>query len=1118
MCLGNRAESSSHYINSQLGALYENAQKCTEKHGTGFKPTMSAVEYGTCLFEFYGPGKHSRYQPSRLDLPFFAKFGRPRIEFVCNHEVILFLDLQEGHYNLDITKISPKQELHETIEACTIAFRIAFSTQAIENIRCSAIGNSEDYTVILHVLDMNSAVFEPDLSELPDTTTAADGRGLFAGERKLNALTHYLAKFYLQTLKRAGHHVLHSLPDFDNLSSTTAHIDYSVISQSTLSTDSLFGISINDINTFLRGLWLQAAAFIDEHGLSQDTITQSFLAELRVPAADALDDMNLHLYFGPLHIQPLCKREIVLYLNIQDIHVGPFNEEPIHKLTDWKFAFIVDIIDEVTDEGSIKRIRLDLTTARFCEHLSVFGEYDDVDVLVRVKSILVRYITMYYLAILEASETTVIFQHDKRVHVEVDDQAEPGDDGEHGQGVDDNDFHVHDCTCPDETMCGHTGGVRWGVIQKRILSHTQSEGFDLITAVTQGAINAHFKALWEAARRALNSNAGPTWESPEREAETCLADFAFVHPDHGDEVFFASSFGPPKLQLVCREDSCSVILYLHIVEGYMKTLGTGKSLQPGSEPYSFSHWRLAFEIDLKLDESTEDTISEAILKRLGRQDSSGLNQLTLDLSTTRFNLSLSTIPGLLDGTDYRAIRARREALVYYTQMCYFPAFKRARHQVLYTIPTRVKNDHDNQLHTLTSLKFQIAPFSYETDAKPIEGLYGRYRAIFERNAILIRGMTDGRPLPTHPLPRNVNWISGVGKEVPYGTVCLSRKTFLEARLLALLERFNRDTTIVPSFSGVDSGEWILKLTTWSKHGTKKNYGCKWREIPTTSDESLDFEWRNRDEWRYEYEGDFEGNGLYTVNCRTRNVLSIPTSRSDKFIISIKGMMRLGLSYVGESKDWNAEMHANWSANIVFSSDASGLQIRLSSAQIVPQIRSSHFAPGAPGESTHAKIFKHLRDEFPSTVDFEGLMSELRATFEGAWSGLLVHAHELVIACPVFNRHGDLMFELSVRGPSIEGIPARNGGLRGNQAGVLGQAAANTNGKVNGNSNKGGWFHNVVQSIVSKPITQHTQFRASHTTKSGAVTNHPVTQQPSPVTEVEDFPESEINTDSDEEEL
>ena len=136
---------------------------------------------------------------------------------------------------------------------------------------------------------------------------------------------HYLTKFYLPTLKRAGHHVLYSLPDFDNLKVTGAHTDYSVINQRSLTTDTIYGIHTEEINTFLRGLWLQAAAHIDEYGLSEQTVTESFLAELRT--VGTVDDLHLHLQFGPLYVQPLCKREVILYVDVQDVlvHLGGFH-------------------------------------------------------------------------------------------------------------------------------------------------------------------------------------------------------------------------------------------------------------------------------------------------------------------------------------------------------------------------------------------------------------------------------------------------------------------------------------------------------------------------------------------------------------------------------------------------------------------------------------------------------------------------------------------------------------------------------------------------------------------------------------------------------------------------
>lgn len=105
----------------------------------------------------------------------------------------------------------------------------------------------------------------------------------------------------------------------------------------------------------------------------------------------------------------------------------------------------------------------------------------------------------------------------------------------------------------------------------------------MISAVTQGSINAHFKSLWEAAahRVHLLGDHHHTWESHSITLESCLADYSFTHANHGEEVFFSSSFKEPKVQLMCSEGSQKAIFYLCLDKGFMRILGQGKSLLPG---------------------------------------------------------------------------------------------------------------------------------------------------------------------------------------------------------------------------------------------------------------------------------------------------------------------------------------------------------------------------------------------------------------------------------------------------------------------------------------------------------------------------------------------------------
>ena len=99
MCFDNRAENASYFINAQLHAHYENARRCAEKHICDCrKPESPVIEQSTCLYEWFGgAGKNRRENSSYEDLGFHAFFHAPKVEFVCNHELIFYLHVHEGH-------------------------------------------------------------------------------------------------------------------------------------------------------------------------------------------------------------------------------------------------------------------------------------------------------------------------------------------------------------------------------------------------------------------------------------------------------------------------------------------------------------------------------------------------------------------------------------------------------------------------------------------------------------------------------------------------------------------------------------------------------------------------------------------------------------------------------------------------------------------------------------------------------------------------------------------------------------------------------------------------------------------------------------------------------------
>lgn len=161
---------------------------------------------------------------------------------------------------------------------------------------------------------ISAAIFCPELSSVG---------GIAVRDTKLAPIDNYIRTSYFPLVKRAGHHVLYSLPDFDDLTSTTAHIDYSVISPGTLATRELHGIAVDEINTYLRGLWLQAATHIDEHGVDNLNVNKGYLVEHKSTWTHVTEDVNFNIMFGPMAVQPLCRREVVLYLDLQDVYFFP---------------------------------------------------------------------------------------------------------------------------------------------------------------------------------------------------------------------------------------------------------------------------------------------------------------------------------------------------------------------------------------------------------------------------------------------------------------------------------------------------------------------------------------------------------------------------------------------------------------------------------------------------------------------------------------------------------------------------------------------------------------------------------------------------------------------------
>ena len=97
----NLASTSAYYINRQLETLWQIATDCVLSHRPGLSPTDTENEYSTLLAQIC-VGELNRLPYSKENISFFATFGTPQLKFLCNHEAVLELHIQSGHYREDL--------------------------------------------------------------------------------------------------------------------------------------------------------------------------------------------------------------------------------------------------------------------------------------------------------------------------------------------------------------------------------------------------------------------------------------------------------------------------------------------------------------------------------------------------------------------------------------------------------------------------------------------------------------------------------------------------------------------------------------------------------------------------------------------------------------------------------------------------------------------------------------------------------------------------------------------------------------------------------------------------------------------------------------------------------
>ncbi|EMD31462.1 hypothetical protein CERSUDRAFT_69274 [Gelatoporia subvermispora B] len=972
MCVGeNNAPQAVHYINAQLSALYDNALSCIRDHDSALRHE-EPYRYAHALAAFdYGKFREDELI-DRDEMMFHAEFGKPHLEFICNHDVILHLKIKKGHYYLDCSKpivVTDQQRLQD-LTNLDVALRVPFESRKLSG-RDSKIGNGANQIRFV-ILDFSKAQLQtPQSDALVDRV----------------AFLFYLTK-YLELLQNAGNHVLYSLPDFDD-GDLQVEINYSLVGNHVQQYTDLYGVGVDKINAYLSSMWLKAAMLANESANDMSRQQAHCLVAFNTAwTAREKHATHFHVELGAPRIHAICSLEAVLYFNIKEVSFfdGLDDENP-RQYSKWTIALLIRLNPE-REAGRISRCKLDISSAEVHWKLCKFNglsshaseNYED-----ELAEQLVEFFRGEYLEILERLEYHIIYKETENVF---------NFGGESDNEIDGGAYYT---SVSDE---GGTGGAIIGrkvVTWTEIIAKASMHGFDQIIALSQASIDAHFAGLW--ASYAEKSG-----------------HYASILAKWQHDEYFSVSLKPITVRLLSHNRA---LVSIFLSSGYLHPLkGHGVAL-PVDEVYKFGDWRLSFEVELKTCkhedlEVSEDWLSNFtdsdIWRQHGNVTDRYLQHICLDFSSAEFIHEFSKFEGLSYNEDDSPIE-KVQAAVYYIQKQYLPLIAYSGLHILYTIPVWTLHDL-MPTHSLTAVDFHVysqITVTRHNCAQIAPSL---------EPALIILGMTGELSLPASRLGFSAPWVARVSKGISYGTLAISRRIFMD-RFLELFANVNRHTTIVPAFNGIENDKWRLQLTTWAEHEFRKHSKCQWK-VRSERDDFIKYAWEHRDVWRYEHEGSASDivNGVYSVISVTKNYIELPTAfRNRSLEIKIYGESRLELTFDSTKniKGWSATSSAKWNASLDVTSEQSGLKVHAPVSKI-PQFEMAKIEGENP-----ASVFKFcenpeklLRKHLPPEIDLGPMVQELKA-FEGGWRTFYAGASLFTLANPVFNANGDLLFELRLLG-------------------------------------------------------------------------------------------------------
>ncbi|OSD05189.1 hypothetical protein PYCCODRAFT_1443501 [Trametes coccinea BRFM310] len=927
------------YVNAQLTCLHENATRFLEESPLALREENK--------FTIPSVSKSS----PQCDSLFQARFSAPKLDFICNHDALLTLTFEHGEF------LSEGHRVRINAGA-KVGFRVMFETREAGSNLCI-----DGYIPMIKVviLDLDSARL--------DSITPTDGQ---------NALLGYLRE-YLSLLHAAGNDVLYLLPQFS--AELKIGINFALVdgfSKNCVWQKSICGITAEQCNSHLASLWLNAAMLLRSGVPARVTDRQLYsLAELVVEDIE----LSYRLRFGTPRVHILCTQEVVLCFDIDELEFvrGPsISGASARKYTDWKVAFLVDVLQERDSEGNLVQIILNYANARYVRGLS---EYRGVQVTttsdIHHRDLIIEFLSTKYFDILRSAGYHTLYSRDSRSNVIwkiVQDYTER----------------------VAETLDVATSGSPDDASSHDTIHHAKMYGFDQVVAISQRSLNVQLSML----------------------SHALLQSWAY-----GDA--FSASFKPLSVRLLSDNRA---IVWINLLNGKLKTLRDGKP-RNDAPSHEFKNWLVAFEVDLKLCTQAElerhyssACHESAAYKRHGNKADRHLQHICLDFSTARYIHDHSSYQDLTTSSseDGRSMLMKVEAIVCIereTQQQYLPAISKHGLNVLLSVPV-FKPGPFLPSYALTSIAFQVYSRDEVTRFNWMEVTAGM------EPIVVILGMTGSQPLPPTPrLQYSTNWIARKG--FSHGTICISYAAFRE-RVLSLLAKVNAQTSFIPIVNN-ESADFFgsMVLRAWENSDRHKNLPATFQP-PDANHKAYHFE--HTEKRVMSFGGDAEIDADQKIFCTTENFAELPTTlEQGDLTIRVHGSTRLAFSVTAESADqlrdfkeiFRASSSENWSNKITVETIEGGVKINIADSSD-PKVSESKMVGSKLGDPKEL-----LAKAFPPKIDFGDLLAEIRA-FEGAWDYCCPPAAPYSLARPTFNADGDLVFELRAQYPGSRAGARREG--------------------------------------------------------------------------------------------